>query len=306
MFFGYNTNGFAHHRLHDALVILAELGYQGVAITLDYHALNPFSSQLSREVDQVRTLLRQLNLHSVIETGSRFLLDPRRKHQPTLISAASDQRRRRLEFLCAAVDIAAQLDSEAVSFWSGAADENATDSVYLQRLIDGCRQLAEYAAKKNVQLAFEPEPGMFIDTMARFAALQQAVAHPRFGLTIDIGHLQCQGELPIADHLQQWHSCLWNIHVEDMRRGTHDHLMFGDGEIDFVPVLRSLQATGYKHGVYVELSRHSHDAVETARKSLAFLTCTPAELENKIDAPKAIRDGGDQCRAKESASEVMK
>ena len=38
---GYNTNGFAHHRLTDALRLLADIGYQSVAITLDHHALNP-------------------------------------------------------------------------------------------------------------------------------------------------------------------------------------------------------------------------------------------------------------------------
>ena len=112
---------------------------------------------------------------------------------------------------------------------------------------------------------------MFIDTMARFAELKERVDHPLFGLTIDIGHLHCQGEVPIADHLRHWKDWLWNVHIEDMRRGVHEHLRFGEGEIDFVPVLRTLHEIGYEGGVHVELSRHSHDAVETAKKAMAFL-----------------------------------
>ena len=38
---GYNTNGFAHHRLEDAINILADLGYRSIALTLDYHSLLP-------------------------------------------------------------------------------------------------------------------------------------------------------------------------------------------------------------------------------------------------------------------------
>ena len=86
MLFGYNTNGFAHHRLEDALSILAELGYGSVAITLDYHALNPFDADLPRQLQVVHDLMKKLHLRSVIETGARFLLDPRHKHQPTLLS----------------------------------------------------------------------------------------------------------------------------------------------------------------------------------------------------------------------------
>jgi L-ribulose-5-phosphate 3-epimerase len=271
MLLGYNTNGFAHHRLEDALAILAELGYQSVALTLDHHALNPFDADRSRQVIRIRDLLLRHGLRCVVETGARFLLDPWRKHQPTLLSPDPDDRARRREFLLAAVRIAKTLQADAVSFWSGAAPPDERPDLLMTRLADECRLLSELAFTLGVRLAFEPEPGMFIDTMTRFAELYDRVNHPAFGLTLDIGHLHCLGEVPITDHLRRWQQALWNVHIEDMRRGVHEHQMFGDGEIDFVPVLQTLAEIGYTGGVHVELSRHSHDAVETARRALAFL-----------------------------------
>jgi sugar phosphate isomerase/epimerase len=267
---GYNTNGFAHHRLEDALAILASLGYRSVALTLDHHTLNPSDGDLPNRIAAIRRELRDLGLRAVVETGARFLLDSWHKHQPTLVSAEPSQRARRLDFLLQAVKIAHELGAGVVSFWSGAVEGPPT-AAHLEHLVLYCKRLADYAAARNVRLAFEPEPGMLIDTMDRYAELAERVAHPAFGLTIDIGHLHCQGETPIADHLRRWRDQLWNVHIEDMRRGAHDHLMFGEGEIDFVPVLRALEEIGYKGGVHVELSRHSHNAVETARHALAFL-----------------------------------
>lgn len=268
---GYNTNGFAHHRLDDALTILAELGYRSVALTLDHHALNPYDVGTPRQLPLLRERLRNLGLAVVVETGARFLLDLRRKHQPTLLSADTAARERRLDFLRRAVDVAAALDAEAVSFWSGAATEPASEETLMNRLVEGCRQLCEYAERRRVRLAFEPEPGMFVDSMTRWTELHRRVAHPSFGITIDIGHLHCLGETPVAPHLRRWRDWLWNVHIEDMRRGVHDHLMFGEGEIDFAEVMAALVEIDYTGGVHVELSRHSHDAVETARRALAFL-----------------------------------
>ena len=267
---GYNTNGFAHHRLEDALILLADLGYQSVAITLDYHSLDPFSSSLGSQLTEVRALLNRYQLQSVIETGARFLLDPRRKHQPTLLSGGTDASRR-LEFLKKSIDIAATLGSQSVSFWSGTPDQPRPHAELLNQLVAHCQELCRYASAANMRLAFEPEPGMFIDTMQSFAELHARVGHPAFGLTLDVGHLHCQGETPISDHLRTWRDWLWNIHIEDMRQGIHDHLLFGTGEIDFDPVLATLVEIGYSGGVHVELSRHSHNAVETARQALAFL-----------------------------------
>jgi L-ribulose-5-phosphate 3-epimerase len=267
---GYNTNGFAHHRLEDALGILAEIGYTSVAITLDHHALNPFDDNCHQQIERIRFMLEKLNLGCVIETGARFLLDPRRKHQPTLLSAAADDRQRRFEFLKRAIDIAHAL-SAPVSFWSGTPDNTASEREYWSRLTDGCYRLCDAAARLNVRLAFEPEPGMFVDTMDKFAELHGRINRPNFGLTLDVGHLHCQGELPIAPHIHRWKDSLWNVHIEDMRRGVHDHLMFGDGEMDFPPIMQALGDIDYRGGVHVELSRHSHDAVNAATKALEFL-----------------------------------
>ena len=170
-----------------------------------------------------------------------------------------------MAFIESACNTAAALGWTTVSLWSGASLNDDVPSVLMDRLVDRCRQLCETAAKVRCRLAFEPEPGMFIDTMAKFEELFNRVNHPAFGLTLDIGHLQCMGETPIEAHIRRWKDVLWNVHIEDMRRGVHEHLMFGEGEIDFPPVLRALREVGYAGGVHVELSRHSHDAVEIAQ-----------------------------------------
>lgn len=271
MIFGYNTNGFNNHRLPDALMILAQLGYGSVAVTLDHDSLDPFQMDLAKRVSRVRSVLQRFGLRCVVETGARFLLDPWHKHQPTLLSAKPEQRQQRLDFLRTAISVAKEFNADALSFWSGTSTEDVPASVLMDRLTEGCQQLCQAAEDYQLRLAFEPEPGMFVDTMVRFEELFKRVNHPLFGLTLDIGHLHCQGEVPIANHLQRWKDVLWNVHIEDMCKGVHEHLMFGEGEIDFREVLRGLSEIGYAGGVHVELSRHGHDAVEVARRSLAFL-----------------------------------
>jgi L-ribulose-5-phosphate 3-epimerase len=268
---GYNTNGFAHHRLEDAIALLAEIGYRSIAITLDHYALNPYDPNLDAQIERARGLLEDHELGCVIETGSRFLLDPRHKHSPTLLDDPRDTLRRR-ELLIRAIDIAAALKADAVSFWSGAAPPDCSDEHLMDRLAKSCQRLLEHAERRNLRLAFEPEPGMFIDTMTRFAELHARVAHPLFGLTLDVGHVHCLDDGDPAEHIRAWHAHLFNVHIEDMTRGTHDHLMFGEGQMDFAPILRALRDLNYGFGLHVELSRHSHDAVSTARRAYAFLT----------------------------------
>ena len=268
---GYNTNGFAHHRLEDAIEILAELGYRSVALTLDHHALNPHAPDLLGRTAELRELLQFHRLAVVVETGARFFLDARHKHQPTLISPTAEERETRIDFLFDAIHVAAELGAPAVSFWSGTPVDSVTPEVHMDRLANACLLLCQEADRKNVRLAFEPEPGMLVATMSDFVELHRRVGHPRLGLTLDVGHLFCNVEASIPEVIHQFQGMLWNVHIEDMRRGVHDHLMFGEGEMDFAPILKALQDINYEGGVHVELSRHSHDAVNAATRAREFL-----------------------------------
>jgi L-ribulose-5-phosphate 3-epimerase len=270
MLLGYNTNGLAHHSLPAAIELVAKLGYRSVAITLDHAALNPFDASFDRQLQETAMLLANHGLRSVIETGARFLLDPHQKHEPTLVSAPSRQPLR-IEFLCRAIDAAADLGSDCVSLWSGVVHDGAPRDEAMRRLGDGLAAVLEYAERRGVPIGFEPEPGMLIDTMAAYAELVERVPSPQLKLTLDVGHLHCQGETPIAGVVHQWADLLVNVHIEDMRRGVHEHLMLGEGEMDFPPIIAALAQIGYDGGVHVELSRHSHDGPNAARRAYDFL-----------------------------------
>jgi L-ribulose-5-phosphate 3-epimerase len=268
---GYNTNGFAHHDPLAAIELLADIGYDSIALTIDHQLLNPFSSNLLDQQQALGERLRRLGLSTVIETGARFLLDARTKHEPTLVTADAEARRRRIDFLKRAIDIARALESDCVSLWSGVVRDGANEDQAWQRLIAGLSEVLDYAALQKVPIGFEPEPGMFIDTMGRYAELQRRVNSPMFKLTLDVGHLHCQGEVPVEDYVRQWSNQIVNVHIEDMRGGIHEHLMFGEGEMDFPPILKALQEISYAGGVHVELSRHSHDAPNAALRAFHFL-----------------------------------
>jgi len=266
--FGYNTNGFAHHKLDEALQIIADCGYAGVALTLDNHHCNPFTTE-PPELARLGQLIEKLNLRVVIETGARYLLNPAKKHYPTLVSA--EGRPIRIEFLRRAVDIAHELKAECVSFWSGALEENIPEHQSWDWLVTGCEQIVEHAKRRGVQLAFEPEPGMLLDDMAKFEVLKKHITSARFGLTLDIGHAFCTETAPFRQVYGKFSGLIRNIHIEDIRDRKHEHLMFGEGELDFPAILRVLSENKYNGLINVELSRDSHRAPEVAKRSLEFL-----------------------------------
>ncbi|MDQ0773313.1 sugar phosphate isomerase/epimerase [Streptomyces aurantiacus] len=276
--FSYGTNGLTDLRLDDALSLLADLGYDGVGLTLDHMHLDPLAPDLAARTRRLARRLDELGLGVTLETGARYVLDPRRKHGPSLLDPDPDRRARRVDLLIRAVRIAGDLGAHAVHCFSGilpkeeAGRPDASDDAAWKRLAEALTPVLDAATDAGIPLAVEPEPGHLLATLDDFHRLRTTLGSPdALGLTLDIGHCQCLEEQSPADCVRAAAPWLRHVQIEDMRRGVHEHLPFGDGEIDFPPVLEALAATGYRGLVSVELPRHSHAGPQLAQQSLPFL-----------------------------------
>ena len=196
-------------------------------------------------------------------------------------------RRRRIEFLIACLDLAQALGASVVSVWSGRAPSGVTgdagaggevDALFA-RLAEGLRPVMAAAAARGLRVGFEPEPGMFVERPAGYERLLAALGPDGdgLGLTLDVGHCVCTGDVPVADVIRAHAPRLVNVQLDDMRPGDHTHRMFGEGELDLTATLAALLEVGFDGVAAVELSRDSYRAPEAASQALDRLRAALGE-----------------------------
>ena len=285
--YAYNTNGCAHHRLPDALRLIKAAGYDGVALTLDWHHLDVTAPDWEERTYEVKTLLDELGLASVIETGARYLLDPTQKHEPTLVSATAAGRARRVRFLKRAIDVGRILGSETVSFWAGIPHHTAPDlrlgpppqTTWQNYLTEGLNQVVAYAREVGQDISFEPEPGMVIETNADFDALLATLDDPAgLNLALDLGHVWVTGEGKPEDFVYQYAAKIGTVSIEGMNRGVHLHLPLDQGDMPVPPLLAALEEIDFERLVCVELSRESPRAHLAIPESIQYLKLIEKQL----------------------------
>ncbi|MBI9115586.1 sugar phosphate isomerase/epimerase [Sanguibacter sp. YZGR15] len=266
---GYGTNGFTDHPLDTALDVLTTEGYGAVALTLGFPHLDPFAPDADDAAAALRDRLDEAGMRVVVETGTRFLLDPYVKHRPTLVDADADAR---MAYLRRAVDVAGVLGAGCMSFFSGIAPPDARPGDAWSRLLERLPRLVDHADAAGVRLALEPEPGMVVETVGDALRLREEIGSPgTLGLTVDLGHCVVVEPGGVEAALRAAAPHLVNVQVDDMLPVAHEHLPLGDGVLDLPLALATLADVGYRGVAAVELPRHSFDAPGLARRSMAAL-----------------------------------
>jgi len=156
-----------------------------------------------------------------------------------------------------------------VSFWAGVPKPGVDRAAAMDWLSDGIGEAVVYGTRIGVAMSLEPEPGMLIETVGDYTRL--AADHPDLRLALDTGHCLVTQDIDPAAAVRAYADRIGTVAVEDMRRGDHTHLPFGEGDMDMPAILAALTDIGFDRLVCVELSRESPRAHLAIPESIAYL-----------------------------------
>ena len=119
--------------------------------------------------------------------------------------------------------------------------------------VETCRELGDYADKRNVDIALELEPFRLsllnnVDEMVRFV---DECDHPRVKANIDISHLVLSDTSPAE--LKKLKGKAIHVHLSDCDGKVHGDLPPGRGVVKFAPYLQAIKELKIDGAVSIEL-----------------------------------------------------
>jgi sugar phosphate isomerase/epimerase len=167
-------------------------------------------------------------------------------HWPGLSSLDPASRERKADAVVKCMSIATALDSPHLTLTTGLTDSE-TDRAAQAEAFQGA--LASLVAQKPraLKILIEQEPEHVINSTAQLMRLGRSFPGEVYA-NFDVGHAEVVGE-DIGASIRALGPLLRNIHLEDIKGRVHAHRLYGDGDVDFDAIFRSLRDIGY-HGDY--------------------------------------------------------
>lgn len=267
----FSTNAYLNYSFAEAVARLAAIGYQGVEIMADVpHAWPAF--MLPEQKQGLRDALDKN--HLAISNINAFMMhavnDARQRYwHPSWIEPDRHYRQIRIDHTARALTLARELGAPCITTEPGGPVESgASWKAALKLFVEGIKPVADHAQKEGVLLLVEPEPGLLIETADQFLEFMQHIDSPAVGLNFDVGHSYCVGDDPAAT-IPRVAKYIRHFHLEDIAATrVHQHLIPGDGAIDFTAVLRAIKQIGYQGWLTIELYPYVENPDEAASRGL--------------------------------------
>jgi sugar phosphate isomerase/epimerase len=214
--------------------------------------------------------VRGLSVRNV-QLGHPFLLGPV-AHSPglsTLVPAGRNGRARRVDAALAAARIAVFLGSPYLTVTTGLPERAGDFKVQEQNFLASLTRIVA-EKPKGLKIAIEQEPEHVIHRADQMLALCRAFEGDVFA-NYDVGHGVVAGEDP-ATAVRLLGHYVSNLHLEDIKGRTHKHLMFGEGDVDFRALFKTLGEIRYAGDVTMDLYPFKDEPETTLRRCGSFLS----------------------------------
>ena len=271
MKFAYSTNAFRKHSLPETIRHIAQLGFEGIEIAADIPHLYPPHYRDKAELAQLKSILKESGL-AVSNLNTFTLLAVKDMHHPSWIEPEIYLREIRIQHTKDCLYLAKEIDCKNISIQPGGRLEHFNREQAEELFLAGLLEVIPLARKLGIRILIEPEPFLLLENSVQFENfIRQLSGHQDVvGLNCDIGHFYCANEDPV-EVILRLHKFISHIHIEDIRNREHNHLICGEGEIDYRSVFNALRKIDYNGFISLELYPYQDQPVEAGRKSLEFL-----------------------------------
>jgi sugar phosphate isomerase/epimerase len=270
----FSTNAFVRYSLCEAIEQIGASGYRGVELLADTPHLFADKVTPADLEDVAQTLTRtglevaNINANTAVGYYGREFWEP--LFEPSLAHPDPALRQWRVDYTKKCVDFAHFLGCPCVSVTSGKLVPGTAPSASLAFLYASIGQVAAYAEARSVRVGIEYEPGLLVERYEELAELLDRIGSSYVGANLDLGHSHVLGECP-EKVIRGLSESIFHIHVEDISRGKHYHLIPGEGDVDFSGLFRLLRKHGYNGFITVELYTYPHQPEVAAQQALRYL-----------------------------------
>ncbi|HCZ07191.1 MAG TPA: sugar phosphate isomerase/epimerase [Thermotogae bacterium] len=234
-----------------------EIGYDAVEIAI--------RDPRSVDVEEIKGLLDDLGMKAIaVGTGQALLVE-----KLNMIDPDPEVRRKTVERLKLHTDFASAFGAFLIiGFIRGLRRGRSKEEVE-ELFVSTCREIADYAAQKDVRVVIEPLNRYeidFINTVDEALQLINAVDRANVGLLADTFHMNIE-EPCISESIKKAGEKLFHFHVADSNRWAP-----GSGHLNFRETFEALKDIGYSGYISVEcmpLPENPRVSAELAYRTLS-------------------------------------
>ena len=189
-------------------------------------------------------------------------------HKPGIGDLDATERKKRWDIILKCFSIAETLNAKYLTITSGIL--SLDQSLEKQEKI--CYHFFEWILKhkpQSIQLGIEQEPEHIIHSSSQLLKLCKHF-QGQVKVNFDIGHSAVLKE-NISKSIQSLFPYLYNLHLEDILNAKHQHLLFGDGDINFATIKNTLKDLNYQGDYTPDLYPFSQNYSKALIASESFL-----------------------------------